>query len=170
MVSFLNRKCGCRCGWGGRLCLSVDEMRDYVLFCFSLQNEYFFHLLSQVLKLHHWELFCFLLGFFEEEGVFSTQLQTASLLNSILNSTQQPRCCLCINYETLYVWIFSKRLIDIIAWNSSDQSRPIVNLDQPESTPDLWREIIKTQEKNFYTWPMKWIGKGEGTAENHNSW
>lgn len=101
MVSFLNRKCGYKCGWGERLCLSVDEMRDYVLFCFSLQSEYFFHLLSQALKLHCWGLFCFLLGFFEEEGVCSIQLQTASVLSSILNSTQQPRCLLCINYETV---------------------------------------------------------------------
>lgn len=52
MISFLNRKCGYMCGWGERLRLSVDEMGHYVLFCFSVQNEYCFHLLSQVLKLH----------------------------------------------------------------------------------------------------------------------
>lgn len=109
MISFLNRKCGCSCGWGGRLCLSVDEMRDYVLFCFSLPSEYFFHLLTQVLKLHCWELFCFLLGFSEEEGVFSTQLQTASVLNSILNSTRQPRCLLMYKLWNSFMYGYSPR-------------------------------------------------------------
>lgn len=52
MICFLNRKCGYICGWSERLCLSVDKMGDYALFCFSIQNEYFFYLLTQVLRLH----------------------------------------------------------------------------------------------------------------------
>lgn len=139
MVSFLNRKCGCRCGWGGRLRLSVDEMRDYVLFCFSLQNEYFFHLLSQVLKLYHWELFCFLLGFFEEEGVFSTQLQTTSVLNSILNSTQQPRCCLCINYET----VICMDILQEINWHCC------MEFIRPEQTNS------QSRLARVYTWSLR---------------